>query len=244
MARRSSRVAVTIDNSVTGRIESGYGAARLIGWQFAADGAWDSSERIFFEEPTPKLIERVCAWLGKQTSKDIAFEALFKLPGAECACFGVRITRLAPKAKETVLRNLVSACPKNESPESVIAKTRTILACPLILQTPDVLELGVFDVWNQVKPITVWERGDKATLLPQEAFKGKIKIPSAGYSKLDQPQTQPLILEAIWQKDDKPSNDYPCWISLPVGEIDIDGHYVLSEKRYREAAQILSNRQP
>ncbi len=227
------------------RVEETFGEACLIGWQFAADGNWGGAERIFFEHSPDRAAVRIQRWLDQQATNNIAFEALFELASGERFFFGVRITHLQPEAKSKAIPALLTDCPKGSPLRRVVQQVRDVLGERLLVRdTPDYLELGVFDVWNEVKPLVVWKKNEKlgeatAILLPNE-IGNKTQKPEAGFSPLHEPQVQPLMLEACWKEGDERRCAFSCWLGLPVGSLEgASKTHTLSSNRYLSAAATL-----
>lgn len=212
--------------------------ARLIGWQFAADGRWDVAERIFPEHTAQQTPSRIEHWLAIQTTDDIAFEALLESENNERLFFGVRITHLATQEKAAVIERVVALSGKGDSIDTTIQNIRSVLGDQNLAATsPEYLELGVFDLWNRVKSVVVWKKGEvlggKSALIMPEELAHKAQKPDIGFAPLHECQTRPLMLEAAWQRKPHIGNSYQCWIGLPVSNDDvIGGKYCLSETRY------------
>lgn len=215
--------------------------ARLIGWQFAADGRWDVAERSFLEHPAQHTLSRIEHWLAIQTSENIAFEPLLESENKERFFFGVRITHLATHEKAEVVRRIIAPSRNGDSIDTTIQNIRSVLGDErLAAASPDYLELGVFDLWNRVKSVVVWKKGEvlgqKSELVMPAELADKAQRPDAGFAPLHQPQTNPLMLEAAWERKPGIGNSYQCWIGLPVSDYDaIRGKYCLSEARYLSA---------
>ena len=162
-------------------IQSATGAG-LIGWQFAADGKWDVAERVFFEKDgsLPFALARVGQWLARQTTDNIALEALFEGSNGERFFFGVRITLLAAQKKKEVADRLISKNQRVDDINQVIQNVRDAIdEQRLATASPDYLELGVFDLWNRVKSLVVWEKnetlGAKSELIVPEEMLGRTR---------------------------------------------------------------------
>lgn len=229
------------DSSLISRIQS-LTKARFIGWQFAADGQWDVAERIFVEHSAEQTLSHIEHWLAIQTSEDIAFEALLESETNERFFFGVRITHLAIREKLEVIRWVIATSSKGDSMRTTIQNIRSALGDQRLAdKNPEYLELGVFDLWNRVKSVVVWKKGevlgDGSELVMPEDLGHKAQRPDAGFAPLHEPQTKPFILEAAWKRNPAIGNPYQCWIGLPVSDNDlIGGKYRLSESRYLAAA--------
>lgn len=230
------------DKDLISRVEEAFGEASLIGWQFAADGDWDGAERIFFEHSPDRAAVRIQRWLDQQATNNIAFEALFEFASSERFFFGARLTHLQPEAKSKAIQALLTGCPKGSPLRHVVQQVRDVLGeRQLVRDTPDYLELGVFDVWNKVKPLVVWKKNEKlgeatAILLPDE-IRNKTQKPDAGFSPLHEPQAQPLMLEACWKEGDESRCGFSCWVGLPVGDLEgTSKTHSLSNNRYLSAA--------
>lgn len=216
--------------------------ARLIGWQVAADGQWDVAERSFLEHPAQQTLSRIAHWLATQTTENIAFEALFESEDNERFFFGVRVTHLTARDKSRVIAEAIATNERGNGIDATIRNIRAAVGCQRLAETgPDYLELGVFDLWNRVKPVVVWKKGKmcgerSALLLPAE-LAHKAQRPDPGFLPLHERQTRPLMLEAVWKRNPDGGNDYQCWIGLPVSDTDAIGDkYCLSESRYLSAA--------
>lgn len=224
--------------------------ARLIGWQFAADGQWDVAERTFFEHTTRQALSRVEHWLAMQTTENIAFEALLESEKDERFFFGVRITHLTTQEKSAVTKRVIAMSSKGDSIDTTIQMIRSVLGDQRLADAdPDYLELGVFDLWNRVKSVVVWRKGEalgqKSELVMPQELADKAQIPDPGFAPLHEPQTRPLILEAAWTRKPDIGNGYQCWIGLPVSDSDVTtGEYCLSESRYLSAVSTFIDRGP
>ena len=153
-------------NDTISRIEKSMGRARLSNWQFAADGKWDEAYRIgaLINEPAKSRWN----WVKQQKTNDIALEAIFQLPKNGSFFFGVRLAALDQEAKIRTIHCLVSNCKRDSSLQFVVQNIRTVLNRPdLANTTPAHLELGVFDLWNRVKSLVVWNnnQGDGRSFL-------------------------------------------------------------------------------
>lgn len=216
--------------------------ARLIGWQLAADGQWDVAERSFLEHPEQRTLSRMTHWLALQTTENIAFEALFESEENERFFFGVRVTHLAARDKSRVIERAIATNRKRNGVDATIRNIRTAVGCQSLAGTgPDYLELGVFDLWNRVKPVVVWKKGkvpgERPALVMPAELAHKAQRPDVGFPPVHERQTRPLILEAVWKRNPDGGNDYQCWIGLPVSDNEaIGGKYCLSESRYLSAA--------
>ena len=234
-----------IDDAIS-RTEEASGKASLIGWQFAADGKWDVAERVFLDmSAETEAQKQVEAWLQKQTTDNIAFEALFQLSNRERFFFGVRISHLEPEEKSGLIQSLLvgrdnggqgMVSPRTLFP--VVEQMRRALGDDQLAKTtPDYLELGVFDLWNRVKSLVVWKNDKDATIILPEAMAGKTQKPDDGFPALHEPQNKPLMLEAAWKRDVQAGKDFQCWISLPVSEFGkTPNRYSISRNRYLSAA--------
>lgn len=238
-----------LKSNLISRIQSST-KARLIGWQFAADGQWDVAERTFFEHSTQQALARIEQWLAMQTSENIAFEALLESEVSERFFFGVRITHLTTREKAEVIERVISMSSKGDSIDTTIQMIRSVLGEQRLADAdPDYLELGVFDLWNRVKSVVVWRKGEvlgrKSELVMPEELADKAQTPDAGFAPLYEPQTRPLILEAAWTRKPDIGNSYQCWIGLPVSESHVaTGEYCVSESRYFSAVSTFLDRSP
>jgi len=229
-----------LDSSLISRIQSS-SKARLIGWQFAADGRWDVAERIFLERTVPLTPCGIEQWLAMQTSGDIAFEALLESESAERLFFGVRIAHLTMQGKAEVIKKVIATGRKDEGIDTTVRNIRSVLGDERLAGArPDYLELGVFDLWNRVKSVVVWRQGTapgrKSELVMPEDLADRAQSPDAGFAPLHEPQPKPLMLEAAWKRNPGGGNGHQCWIGLPVSDSDaIGGKYCLSERRYLAA---------
>lgn len=215
--------------------------ARLVGWQFAADGHWDFAARTFFEDTAQQTSSRIEHWLARQTSDNIAIEALLESEREERFFFGVRITHLTTERKAEVIKEMLAVSSKGDSIDTTIQHIRSVLGDRKLAATsPEYLELGVFDLWNRVKSLVVWRKGEvlgeKSDLVMLEELPHKVQKPDAGFAPLHERQTRPLMLEAAWKKNPDTASSYQCWIGLPVSDNDAArGEYSLSEGRYLSA---------
>jgi hypothetical protein len=237
------------DKDPISRIEEAFGKTRLVGWQLAADGNWAGAERVFLENSPDWAAGQVQRWLDRQVTDNVAIEALLEFVGGERFFFGVRITHLQPEEKSRVIRALLTDCQNAGSLRHVVQRARDTLGeQQLACNTPDYLELGVFDLWNEVKPLVVWRKDEKlgeaiAILLPEE-MKDKTQKPDTGFSPLHQPQAKPLMLEACWKKDENGCG-FSCWLGLPVGDSGkMSNRHRLSNDRYLSAATIFIGSSP
>ncbi|HEV2444088.1 MAG TPA: hypothetical protein VGT07_16310 [Steroidobacteraceae bacterium] len=237
------------NSNLISRIQSST-KARLIGWQFAADGQWDVAERTFFEHTTRQALSRVEHWLAMQTTGNIAFEALFESEGNERFFLGVRITHLTTQEKAEVTKRMIAMSSKGDGIDTIVQTIRSVLGDQRLADAdPDYLELGVFDLWNRVKSVVVWRKGEvlgqKSELVMPEELADKAQTPDAGFAPLHEPQTRPLILEAAWTRKPDIGNSYQCWIGLPVSDGGVNtGEYCLSESRYLSAVSTFIDRSP
>lgn len=224
--------------------------ARLIGWQFAADGRWDVAERAFFAPTTQQTLSRIGDWLARQASGNIAFEALLESENNERFFFGVRITHLTPQEKSAVIARVIAVSREGNSIDTTVQNIRSALGDQHLADaSPDYLELGVFDLWNRVKSVVVWRRGEalgeKSALVMPEEIPHKAPKPDMGFAPLHQPQTKPLMLEAAWKRRRDIGNSCQCWIGLPVSANDvITGGHCLSESRYLSVASTFIDHGP
>jgi hypothetical protein len=223
---------------------------RLIGWQFAADGQWDVAERTFFEQTAQQTLCRVEHWLAMQTTEDIAFEALLESEKNERFFFGVRLTHLMTQEKTKVIKRVIAVSRKGDNVDTTIQNIRSVLGEQTLAATsPEYLELGVFDLWNRVKSVVVWKKGEalgeKSALVMPEELPHKSQKPDVGFAPLHEPQPKPLMLEAAWKGQPAIGNGYQCWLGLPVGDNDvIKGEYCLSESRYLSVVSTFIGRSP
>lgn len=224
--------------------------ARLIGWQFAADGQWDAAERTFFEHTAQQTLSCIEHWLAIQTAENIAFEALFESEKNERFFFGTRITHLTTQEKAAVIKRILAAGRKGDTIDTTIQTIRSVLGGQRLADaSPDYLELGVFDLWHRVKSVVVWKKGEvlgqKSELVMPEELADKAQTPDAGFAPLHEPQTKPLMLEAAWKRNPGIGNSYQCWIGLPVSDNDaIRGEYCLSESRYLSVVSTFIDHSP
>jgi hypothetical protein len=224
--------------------------ARLIGWQFAAAGQWDVAERTFFEHPAQQTLHRIEHWLAMQASQDIALEALLESERNERFFFGVRITHLTPQEKSEVIAWVIAVSRKGDSLDTTIQNIRCVLGGQgLADASPDYLELGVFDLWNRVKSVVVWKKGEalgqKSELVMPAELAARAQMPDAGFAPLHEPQTKPLMLEAAWNRKPDTANSHHCWIGLPVSDNDVvRGGYCLSASRYLSAVSTFIDHGP
>lgn len=215
--------------------------ARCVGWQFAADGQWDLAERIFLEEIAQQTLSRIEDWLAAQASDNIAIEALLEPENRERFFIGVRITHLTSQEKAEVIQRVLAIGRRDDSIDTTIQNIRSGLGDQKLADThPEYLELGVFDLWNRVKSVVVWKKGEvlgeKSDFLMPEELAHKTQKPDLGFAPLLEPQTRPLMLEAAWKRNPESRNSFQCWIGLPVSDNDaIGGKYCLSESRYLSA---------
>jgi hypothetical protein len=224
--------------------------ARLIGWQFAADGQWDVAERSFFEQTAQQTRRRVEHWLAMQTTEDIAFEALLESEKNERFFFGVRITHLMTQEKAEVIARVIAVSRQGDNFDTTIQNIRSVLGEQKLAATsPEYLELGVFDLWNRVKSVVVWKKGEalgeKSALVMPVELPHKTQEPDVGFAPLHEPQTKPLMLEAAWKRQPAIGNGFQCWLGLPVSDNDaIKGEYCLSESRYLSVVSTFIDRSP
>jgi hypothetical protein len=237
------------DKDTISRIEEAFGDGLLVGWQLAADANWAGAQRVFPDNSPDWVAGQVERWLDQQVSDDIAIEALLEFAGGERFFLGVRITHLRSEEKSRVLRKLLTDCQKASSLRQVVQRARDTLGeQQLARDTPDYLELGVFDLWKEVKPLVVWRKDEKlgaatAILLPEE-MKDRTQQPDPGFRPLHEPQAKPLMLEACWKKA-KNGCSFSCWLGLPVGDLEkMSNRYSLSDTRYLSAATIFIGRSP
>jgi hypothetical protein len=214
--------------------------ARLIGWQFAADGRWDVAERNFLESTAQQALSRIKDWLALQTSDNIALEALFDSEADERFFLGVRLTHLTTGNKAEVIERVVAVVRKGDGVDATAQNICAVLGDRRLAEaTPEYLELGVFDLWNSVKSVVVWRKGEmlgeKSELVMPEELAHKAQKPDAGFAPIHEPQTRPLMLEAAWMRNPDVEGSYHCWVSLPVSRIDERGRYRLSDHRYLAA---------
>lgn len=237
------------NSNLISRIQSST-KARLIGWQYAADGRWDIAERIFLEHAAQETPCRIEHWLAAQTTDDIALEALLESDKNERFFFGVRITHLTAKEKSEVIKRMIAVSRKDDSMDTTIQNLRCALGDQRLADTgPEYLELGVFDLWNRVKSVVVWKKGEvlgrNSELVMPEELGGKTQRPDAGFSPLHEAQTKPLILEAAWKRKPDVGNSYQCWLGLPVSDNGaIGGKHCLSVSRYLSAFSTFTDRSP
>ena len=228
-----------LDSSLISRIQSSTNA-RLIGWQFAADGRWDVAERIFLGHTAQRTPSRIEHWLAMQTSGNIAFEALLESEKDERFFFGVRIAHLTTQEKAEAVKMVIATGRKDDGVDTTVQNIRSVLGDQSLADArPDYLELGVFDSWNRVKSVVVWRKdevpGQESELVMPEDLADKAQRPDAGFAPLHEPQTRPLMLEAAWKRNPD-SGRHQCWIGLPVSDsAAIGGKYCLSESRYLSA---------
>jgi hypothetical protein len=231
------------DKDLISRIEEAFGKAQLAGWQFAADGNWAGAERVFLESSPDWTAGQVQRWLDRQVTDDVAIEALLEFAGGKRFFFGIRISHLQSDEKSRVMQTLLTNCQKASSLRHVVQVTRdTLSERRIACDTPDYLELGVFDLWNEVKPLVVWRKDEKlgeatAILLPEE-LKNRTKKPDTGHSPLHEPQAKPLMLEACWKKDEN-GRGFSCWLGLPVSDSGkMQNQHRLFDDEYLSAATI------
>ena len=216
--------------------------ARFIGWQFAADGRWDVAERTFLEHPAHQTLSRIEHWLAKQTTEDIAIEALLESEKSERFFFGVRLAHLTAQEKHEVIKRVIAMSRKGDGIDTTVQNIRSVLGEQNLANTsPEYLELGVFDLWNRVKSVVVWKKGEalgeKSELVMPEELARKAQKPDAGFAPLHECQPMPLMLEAAWRRKPDSGNSYQCWVGLPVSDSDVvGGKYCLSGSRYLSAA--------
>jgi hypothetical protein len=224
--------------------------ARLIGWQFAADGQWDVAERTFFEHTTQQTLSRIEHWLAMQTTENIAFEALLESEKNERFFLGVRITHLTAQEKAEVMKGVIAMSRTSDSLDTTIQNIRSVLGDQKLADTtPEYLELGVFDLWNRVKSVVVWKKGEvlgqKSEVTMPAELADKAQTPDVGFAPLHEPQTKPLMLEAAWKRNPGIGNSFQCWIGLPVSDNDaIRGEYCLSESRYLSVVSTFIDHSP
>lgn len=223
---------------------------RFIGWQFAADGQWDVAERVFPEHTGQQSLSRIEHWLALQTSANIAFEALFESEENERFFFGVRIAHLTTREKAQVIKRVIAAGKKGDSIHTTIQNIRSALGAQNLADaSPEYLELGVFDLWNRVKSVVVWNKGEapgqESELVMPGELADRTQRPDAGFAPLHAPQTKPLMLEAAWKRKPDGGNSYQCWMGLPVSDNDVvRGQYRLSESRYLSAVSTFIDHSP
>lgn len=222
---------------------------RFIGWQFAADGQWDVAERIFLEHSAKQTLSRIEHWLAMQTSEDIALEALLESEKNERFFFGVRIAQLTTREKAEVIKSVTAAGRKGDSMTTTIQNIRSVLGDQTLAHArPEYLELGVFDLWNRVKSVVVWRRGEVlgngSELVMPEGLAHETRKPDSGFAPLHKPQTRPLMLEAVWERNPAIGNSYRCWLGLPVSDNVARDKYCLSESRYFAAVSTFIDHDP
>jgi len=228
------------DSNLISRIQS-LTKARLIGWQFAADGRWDVAKRTFLGDTALHAFSRIEHWLAVQATGNIAFEALLESEASERLFFGVRIAHLTAREKADVIKRVLAGSGKGDRMDATIEYMRSVLGDRnLAGATPEYLELGVLDLWNRVKPVVVWKEGEvlgeKSAFVMPEELAHKAQKPDTGFPPLHERQTGPLMLEAAWKRNPDIDNSYQCWVGLPVSDKDvIEGGYCLSESRYLSA---------
>lgn len=228
------------DSNLISRIQS-LTRARLIGWQFAADGRWDVAERTFPEHPVWHTLSRIERWLAVQMTEDVAFEVLLESETNERLFLGVRIAHLTASEKAEVIRSVIASGSSGDGMDTTIQNIRSVLGDRnLAGATPEYLELGVLDLWNRVKPVVVWKKGEvlgeKSAFVMPEELPHKAQKPDTGFAPLHECHTGPLMLEAAWKRNPDIGNGYHCWVGLPVSDRDvIGGGYCLSESRYLSA---------
>lgn len=224
--------------------------AHLLGWQFAADGQWDVAERILLEHITQQTLSGVEHWLALQTTENIAFEALFESNEHERYFFGARITHLTTREKIEAIKRVIAASSKGDGIDTTVQNIRWELGDQKLADTsPDYLELGVFDLWNRVKSVVVWRKGEvpggKSALVMPGELPHKSQKPDAGFAPLHERQTKPLMLEAAWKRKPAGGSNYQCWIGLPVSDHDASrDEYCLSASRYLSAVATFIDRSP
>lgn len=236
------------DSSLISRIQSET-KGRVIGWQLASDGRWDIAERFFFERTVEQTLSRIERWLAAQSTDDIAFEALLESEKSERFFFGVRIAHLTTRGKAEVIKRVIAASRRGDGLHPAVQSVRSMLGNQNLADTdPEYLELGVFDLWNRVKSLVVWKKGEvlgeKSELVMPAELPGKTRIPDVGFAPLHAYQTKPLMLEAAWKRNPAIKNSYQCWLGLPVSDADVRGRYCLSESRYLSAVSTFIDRSP
>ena len=215
-------------------IEKTHGKARLTGWQFAADGRWDTAEIVLLNDVSAATPGQLQSWLRRQATDNIAFEALFEFANGEWFFFGVRISHLGAAVKLKIFGALVAGGRDTDCLGDTIERIRDILGDRHIAaDLPEYLELGVFALWNRVKSLVVWKAG--ARLIMPEEMPGLTKTPDDGYAPLHETQPQPLMLEAAWKRDTRRQQEFQCWISLPVSGPG-EKHMLVREKYLAAAA--------
>jgi hypothetical protein len=236
------------DSNLISRIQSET-KGRLIGWQLASDGRWEVAERFFFERTVEQTLSHIERWLAAQSADDIAFEALLDSDKSERFFFGVRLAHLPTRGKAEVIKSVIAASGKGDSIHATVQSVRSVLGNQKLADTgPEYLELGVFDLWNRVKSLVVWRKGqvlgEKSELVMPEELPEKTQIPDVGFAPLHAYQTKPLMLEAAWKRKPASGNSYQCWLGLPVSDVDVRGNYCLSESRYLSAVATFIDRSP
>ena len=171
-------------------IEKRIGPLRLIGWQCAADGKWDAALAFALEDEPCQNAARLQQWLTRQTTENIACEAMFALPDGAPCFFGVRLTHVPKPQKRDILGEFLARGKAGDTLVVAAEKIRAILKEQHLAATvPDYLELGVFALWNRVKSVIVWEPGK--TLLSPDEIARQAPRPDAGFAPLDRPSRSP-----------------------------------------------------
>lgn len=238
-----------VDSNLISRIQSST-KARLIGWQFAADGRWDVAERIVLARSAQATPSRIEHWLAMQTSENVAFEALFESENNETLFFGVRIAHLTTQERAEVMKRVTATGRRGDGVDATVRNIRSVLGGRRLAEAlPDYLELGVLDLWNRVKSVVVWQAGatpgSESELMMPEDLADRVQNPDVGFAPLHEPQTRALMLEAVWKRNPDIGGSYQYWIGLPVSDNDsITGKYCLSESRYRSAISTFIARRP
>jgi hypothetical protein len=239
-----TRLLMKTDVNLISRIENSAGRTRLVGWQFAADGEWDSAERIFFENLPIQEATQIRHWLDRQVTDNIAFEALLELESGERFFFGVRLSHIGLQEIADTIQGLLAVCYEGSSLSEVVCNVRTALKNQqLATGTPEYLELGVLDLWIKVKPLVVWNK--TAPIIAPDGLSLRTKKPDEGYAALHEPQAWPLMLEAAWENSTETGDNFQCWVGLPVSEFGrVPEKYTISKDRYLSTAAVFIGGRP
>jgi hypothetical protein len=222
------------------RIQKAFGGEEIrhIGWDFAAECDWRNSESFLFEDQ--KKSSDIFSWLGKQTTPDIACEALFQLKNGERFFFGFSTVHLSDLERKRVISELLEIPHDGRSLIETVDEIRKAFRSNLPLDTtPQKLVLGVGGLWKNVGPLEVSNKKNGiGTILPFEEIQAHAPSPNKGFFPLYEPQQNNIMLEADMCTD----GTFKCWLGIRVSESD-EGpspKHRLSKDRYYSVARTLS----